>query len=291
MLTLPPQPAVTAALISAIVTISIFIIKGITGSFWDKYFHKYKIKIDHEYEQRKKIKEAISKYKVPLLSSAEDLNHRLWNFSTHCHKGWHILGPNESVGEKYYLQSFCYRLLAFLAWCKKFERESIYLDSTLSAKNDLTFVKYIKTMQNTFSNAFIFNGLNYDSEHATDHFFKDELAILVEHMITPEGVITFTDFKKIDKEHYQKMTLYISSILTSRNCNKWYLMNGFHFILMAFLSKYGYDYQKTELQKLKGLRKSQPQNIIAENLNVIVKQGKLDGCKEMKKAINVLLSI
>ncbi|EII9938834.1 hypothetical protein LHZ53_004023, partial [Escherichia coli] len=127
--------------------------------------------------------------------------------------------------------------------------------------------------------------------HATDHFFKDELAILVEHMITTEGVITFTDFKKIDKEHYQKMTLYISSILTSRNCNKWYLMNGFHFILMAFLSKYGYDYQKTELKKLKGLRKSQPQNIIAENFNAIVKQGKLDGCKEMKKAVNVLLSI
>lgn len=60
-------------------------------------------------------------------------------------------------------------------------------------------------------------------------------------------------------------------------------MNGFHFILMAFLSKYGYDYQKTELKKLEGLRKLQPQNIIAENFNAIVKQGKLDGCKEMKK--------
>lgn len=59
-------------------------------------------------------------------------------------------------------------------------------------------------MQNTFSNAFIFNGLNYDSEHATDHFFKDELAILVEHMITTEGVITFTDFKKLIKSTIKK---------------------------------------------------------------------------------------
>lgn len=284
------NPAIIAALVSAFVTVLLFFIKGVAGSFWSKYFHTYKIRIDHEYEQRKKIKEAISKYKTPLLDSAEALNHRLWNFSGNCHKNWHVIGITEDIHDKYYLQSFCYRILAFLAWCKKFERESIYLDSTLSVEDDLYFVKYIKTMQNIFSDTAIFNGINYESEYATDHFFKDDLASMTEFMITETGVITFAEFKKKSKEEYSRMISYILSIIAGRSCNKWYLINCFHFILMAFLSRYGYDYQITERDKLEKLHSLQPMNQLAINLKEIIERGKLEQCKEIKIAVNVLLT-
>ncbi|HCA7140251.1 TPA: hypothetical protein MX248_002078 [Klebsiella michiganensis] len=284
------NPAVISALVSGSITIILFFLKGVIGSFRDKHFHKYKIKIEHEYEQRKKIKEIISKYKTPLLDSAEILNHRLWNFSSNCHKGWHTLNINEDIHSKYYLQSFCYRTLAFLAWCIKFERESLFLDNTLSSKEDLYFIKYIKAMRNIFSDTSLFNGYNYDSEHDTDHFFKDNLVGMAESMITDTGIISFSKFKELDTKEYYKMVTYISTIMKGRECNKWYLINCFHFILMAFLSKYGYDFQITDKIKLENLYSQQPKNKLAINFRTIIERGMLNQCKEMKKSMSVLLA-
>ncbi len=284
------NPPIVAAIVSGVVTLTMFFLKGIIGSVWDKHFYEYKLKVEHEYEQRKKIKEAISKYKVPLLDSAEVLNHRLWNFSKNCDKGWHVLSRGKTVSDMYYLQSFCYRLLSFLAWCKKFERELIFLDSTLSDEDDLYFVKYVRTMQNIFSDASIFNGTNYNPAYAVDHFFKDELSGMVDFMINDNGVISFSEFKACNSDDYEVISNYLSSIIVSRNCNKWYLLNNFHFVLMAFLSRYGYDFQKTERSKLILLKESQPQNILSGNLKAMIEQGRLNQCKEMNKIIEVLLT-
>lgn len=284
------NPVIISAVVSATITLLIFLLKGITGSFWERYFHKYKIKIENEYEQRKKIKEAISKHKVPLLDSAESLNHRLWNFSNNCHKGWHVLRNNKNMADMYYLQSFCYRFLAFLAWCKIFERELIFLDSTLSVKDDLYFVKYIKIMQNIFSDTSIFDGLDYDSSHAVDHFFKDDLSSMIDFMIKDKDVISFSEFKSYEPEKYIYVSNYLSSIEKDRCCNKWFLLNNFHFVLMAFLSRFGYDFQKTERKKLIALKKHQPKNILSGNLKSIISRGKLNKCKNIKEVFNILLT-
>jgi hypothetical protein len=61
------DPKIIAALISAIVTVFMFIASSIVKSIWVKHFHNFKLKADHKYEQRKKIKEAISKHKVRLM--------------------------------------------------------------------------------------------------------------------------------------------------------------------------------------------------------------------------------
>ncbi|MDM3278916.1 MULTISPECIES: hypothetical protein [Enterobacteriaceae] len=282
--------AIISALVSAIVTLLIFLLKAIISYFRERSFHEYKIRIENEYEQRKKIKEAISKYKTPLLDSAESLNHRLWNFSKNCNEAWHIPHGDNNINNMYYLQSFCFRLLSFLAWCKIFERELIYLDSTLSVKDDLDFVKYIRTMQNIFSDASIFNGLDYDPTYAVDHFFKDHLSSMVDFMINDKSVISFSEFMKCDTEKYIAISNYISSITKERHCNKWYLLNNFHFVLMAFLSRYGYDFQITDRAKLIKFKMSQPENILSGNLNEIIIRGKLHKCKKMKEAIEVLLS-
>lgn len=283
------SPVFVSALVSAAVTLFMFFLKGVIGSFWERYFYKYKIKIENEYGQRKKIKEAISKYKVPLLDSAESLNHRLWNFSNNCHKEWHVLHADKNIGDMYYLQSFCYRLLTFLAWCKIFERELIYLDSTLSVEDDLNFVKYIRTIQSIFSDVSIFDGLDYDSAHAVDHFFKDDLSSMVDFMIKDNFVISFSEFKGCEIEKYTAVSNYLSSVTKERNCNKWFLLNSFHFVLMAFLSKYGYDFQMTERKKLIALKKSQPKNILSDNLNKIILRVRLNKCKKTREMVKVLL--
>ncbi|QSB41860.1 hypothetical protein JTY93_11205 [Pseudomonas hygromyciniae] len=74
------DPKVQSALIAAAVTIATLLLRAITKPIWERNFHKFKLESDYTYDQRKKVKEAISKHKVPLLNSAESLNHRLWNF-------------------------------------------------------------------------------------------------------------------------------------------------------------------------------------------------------------------
>ncbi|MBQ0398667.1 hypothetical protein J7S99_13800 [Providencia rettgeri] len=282
------NPTIVSALISGIVTISLFIIKGVFSSLWNKYFLAYKIKYEHSHEQKKKIKEAISKYKMPLLDSAESLNHRLWNFSSNCNQGWHKLKKDDIFSNKYYLQSFCYRFLVFYAWSLKFERELIFIDVTFADKNDLFFIKYIKFMKNIFCDATMMKNTGYNNEQATDHFFKDELISVVESMFSDSGVITYTEFKLRDKSEYIDVCNYISSISTDKVCNKWNLINCFHFTLMAFLSRFGYDYQRTDLFKLYKLQSLQTKNKLIENFNFIVSNAKLNSCKEMRKAMIIM---
>ncbi|MBO2659712.1 hypothetical protein [Shewanella algae] len=282
------DPKIIAAVVSGSVTLSVLILKGLTKPFWEKHFHHFKIRTEHRYEQKKKIKEAISKYKVPLIDAAESLNHRLWNFSGNCSKDWLTFKPKEKIKDKYYLQSFCYRYLVFFAWCRKIEKELVYLDSTLSDKDDLYFVKYLKTMQNIFCDVSLFDGRNYDSEHAVDHFFKDQLLSMADSLITESGVVSFSEFQTWNISKYKKVSDYFSTISKNQDCNKWFALHGFHFVLMAFLSKYGYDYQKTSKCKLEQLRDNTPQNLVANNLFELVRKSHLDKCKNMKVTMKVL---
>ena len=284
------DPKIVAALVAGFVTISLFVVKGVSKPFWETYFHKFKLKSDHEYEQRKKIKEAISKYKVPLLDSAESLNNRILNFSNNCEKDWLRFKDKEKIKDKYYLQSFCYRYLTFFAWCRKVEQEMVFLDSTLSDEEDLYFVKYLKAMKNIFCDVSIFEGLKYDDEQAVDHFFTDEMLSMADSLITETGVVSFSEFQSWNVNKYIKVVDYFSSISKGRDCNKWYVIHGFHFVLMAFLSKYGYDYQATSKENLKKLYSLTPKNKIANNLYTMLSEAHLDSCKNIEMSIGILRS-
>ncbi|MFA0464990.1 hypothetical protein AB4458_27990, partial [Vibrio sp. 10N.261.45.F1] len=84
-------------------------------------------------------------------------------------------------------------------------------DSTLSDEDDLYFVKYLKIMQNLFCDVSIFNGRNYDSEHAVDHFFKDQLLSMADSLITEKGVISFSEFQSWNISKYKKVSDYFST--------------------------------------------------------------------------------
>lgn len=176
----------------------------------------------------------------------------------------------------------------FFAWCRKFEKEVVYLDGTLSDEDDLYFVKYLKAMQNIFCDVSIFEGRNYDNEHAIDHFFKDQLLAMADSLITEKGVVSFSEFQCWNVKKYEKVCDYFSKISKDKDCNKWFALHGFHFVLMAFLSRYGYDYQQTSKQKLEGLRNKNTKNLVAENLLTLVKKARLEKCKHLNLAMKIL---
>ncbi|WP_282354624.1 hypothetical protein [Pseudomonas sp. PS01303] len=286
------DPKVQSALIAAAVTIATLILRAITSSIWERYFHKFKLESDYKYDQRKKVREAISKYKVPLLNSAESLNHRLWNFSKNAPEAWHIQRDGEHISDKYYLLSFCYRFLLFFSLCRKIDLELVYLDSTVSTEKDLDFLKYLKLFPQIFSDTEIFKGTGYNQSVATDHFFSDEFREFVREMSSDDKILSYSEFKKkIEEKEFIHLITYFSGVSVDYSCLRWQVLNSFHIILMAFLNDYGYDFQKTSKEKISGLAKSLPPNNLIKNAYIFIERACLNNNKEVRNAMSALTDV
>lgn len=286
------DPKVQSALIAAAVTIATLLLRAITKPIWERNFHKFKLESDYKYDQRKKVREAISKYKVPLLNSAESLNHRLWNFSKNAPEAWHTQRDGENISEKYYLLSFCYRFLLFFSLCRKIDLELVYLDSTVSTKKDLDFLKYLKLFPQIFSDTEIFKGTGYNQSVASDHFFGDEFRELVSKMSNDDKLLSYSEFiKKVEEKEFTNLITYFSGISADHSCLRWRALNSFHFILMAFLNDYGYDFQETSKEKMLGLAKSLPKNSLVENADAFIKRACLNKNKEVRNAMSALSDV
>lgn len=286
------DPKVQSALIATTATIATLLLQTITKSIWERNFHKFKLESDYKYDQRKKVREAISKYKVPLLNSAESLNHRLWNFSKNAPEAWHIQKDGENISDKYYLLSFCYRFLLFFSLCRKIDLELVYLDSTVSTKKDLDFLKYLKLFPQIFSDTEIFKGTGYNQSADTDHFFSDEFREFVREMISDDKMLSYSEFKKkVEEKEFTFLITYFSGISVNHSCLRWKALNSFHFILMAFLNDYGYDFQKTSREKISGLAKSLHPNTLIKNANTFIERACLNNNKEVRNAMSALSDV
>lgn len=277
--------------ISAIVTFIVLAFNWVIKPLWESYFHNYKLRSNHTYEQKKKVKEAISMNKISLIENAETLNHRLWNFSKKIGEGWHFYDESKG-GKAYYLNSFAYSFLAFFAWARKSEKEMIYIDSTVSEKEDLELIKYLKLMPQFFCNVEIFKGKGYDDSIDSDHFFRHEFNRVLDLMVVDGEIISFNVFlenkNKNDFNDYDKVYDYISSIEKNKKCLKWQSIQSFHFILMSFLTKFGYDFQKTSIYDLNKNSSGSPENSVIEGVDYLIKKMCLDGSEEIKNAVYAL---
>lgn len=282
------DPKIQAALIAAAVSVFVLILKGISRPLWERYFHTYKLEGDYRFEQKKQVREAISKHKIALLNAAESLNHRMWNFSENIPEGWHKV-DNSPVEEKYYLISFCYRFLLFFTICRDIERETLYLDSTVSTDTDLTFLKYIKLFPQLFCDVSIFKGFEYDKSLDSDHFYRDDFNAMLKKMYSNEKLLDFDEFKKLDLDNdFAKIIEYFSGVSSQRDCMRWQALNSFHFVLMAFINEYGYNFQVTSAKQFKKLTDDLPTNIITQNVDNFVKRSGLGKSKQLKAALNSL---
>lgn len=279
------DPKVVAALISAIVSVVTVLLSFLLKSFYDRHFHVFKLESEHEYEQRKKIKEVISKYKTQLLDAADSLNHRLWNFSANHKENWHTINNLKLLSEHYYLASFTYRMLVFFAWIRKVEEEMVYLDSTVASKQDLNFVKFLKLFPQILCDVALFDDLDYNNEYAKDHFFKNELLHVCDSFCLENGAIKFSEFKDNKNNTLQEalpIADFISGMSPEENRHRWDRLQALHFVLMMFLNSYGYDFQYTDKNKLSEIAGRTRPSKVTKNLKMLINRFQLLNVKEVK---------
>ncbi|PVV20149.1 MAG: hypothetical protein B6D78_11655 [gamma proteobacterium symbiont of Ctena orbiculata] len=252
--------------------------------------HASKLDQEHEYDQKKKIKEVISKYKVRLIDSAESLNHRMWNFNSNYGEQWHF-DTGKNVEDQYYLYSFVYRLLTFFSWCRLTEKDMIFLDSTVANKIDLDFVKFLKLLPQVMCDASLFDGLKYDHGHDTDHFFLNNFQSTLDQLYSEDGVISFDEFKnKITegKLDVSNIVDFISGLSPEEDRLRWYRLQVMHYTLLMFINSFGYDFQHTGATRIKELKGKHKVNPCLKNLEKMISKIKLNQNNEVAAILDGL---
>lgn len=281
------ETALLTVIISAGTSLLTLVITLSTKNWIERNFLIFKLRKEHEYEQRKGIKNVLSKYKVHLINSGEFLNHRLWNLSKNYSREWHNV-KGQYHYEGYYYQSSIYRTLRYFAWIKIIQNKLIFLDTTIATKEDLFFVKYLNYFPQLFQDTDLFDGFNYDTNHSKDHIYRDTFEELYTILINEDNVISFTAFKELFNEDYTKfipICKFIDNINPEEDRLRWDLIHCFHLVLMSFLSSYGYDYQQTSMQKLTTMIRSQRKCKIYKNLIATIQRNKLEKEKSIKLLI------
>lgn len=279
------------ALISAITSILVvFIFKPIA----DSGFHLFKLKQDYKSEQRRKVKVALAENKGKLLKSAEELNHRLWNFQENVSYNWHYVNGNYRI-ENYYIQSFVYRILSFYANIKILEDKLIFFDGTVATSKDMQMIKFFRLFQECFCDLFLFENIEYNKNIAKDHLFKGQLDNTIDAMIHNGQIISFSEFQNktvIDKS-FDYMFCFIDSISPNENRLRWGRIAIIHLTTIAFLNSFGYDFQYTNKTKIKKLFILYTQNsnleiftTIINNFRNILSRYKMKDQPEFKYILN-----
>lgn len=286
------DPKTVAALIAAAVSVVTVLLGFLFKAWFERYFLIFKLESEHRYEQKRKIKEVLARYKTELLNAGETLNHRLWNFSENYKENWHALPPPGGLSKHYYLASFVYRLLAFFAWVRRVETKMVHLDATIASKDDLHFVKFLRLLTHMFCDIELFSGLKYDKSHATDHFFHNNFQHMCECFLHDDDVISFAEFianKDKCADQSVPMVHFIGGMAPDENRLRWDRLEAFHYVLLMFMNSYGYDFQYTDESKMRELISRQPRpNRVVKNLNVLLSRMHLHRHKEVRKVVNAL---
>lgn len=282
---------VQTAIIAAVTSIITFIISFIIKPRIEQKSHQSKVEIEHEYEQRKKIKEVLSTYKTHVINAADSLKGRLNNLSHHYNEQWLSANGDYSNENDYYFQTTVYRILNFYAWSEIIEKKLIYLDTTIATESDLNFIKYLKAMKMTLQRGNLVKGIQEESKQEKDIIFRDTLDEMSFWMIKEDSVLSYTDFKNgIDQNisKYKNLCQFLDNISPEEDRRRWDRLYCLHLLLVAFLNTYGYDFQnqnnaKTEKQ-ITRIRKYD----IFPNLITYLEKYKLSNEIEIKKLTDIL---
>ncbi len=277
---------IQVVIISSITSLIVLLLGWLFKFLYERFSLSYKLKKEFQFEQKKRLKEEIAKNKTHLLNSVEALNHRLWNFTQNVNEGWHNVSEIEWFKKKdqYYINSFVYRFLCFIHWTIKTEKDTITVDTTIANKEDIRYLKWIKTFKDIFTDADLLQELGYDKAHDTNHFYKNDLIGYSKWIIENNQVIDFDDFKEKLKNNYKSLKPVIEYFSTIKDDDKDKNLNVlrcFHLLSIKFLNEYGHDYQITPKEKLNRITKMYKSKIkIKQGFSEFIAKSKLE--KEMK---------
>ncbi len=212
------------------------------------WIHGNKLEIEFKADQRKAIKTALSKYKVPLIKVCDEVNHRYWNFTENWSSTAYSPG-GEYVKAEYHFKSYIYRVLAVFAWIKITEDNLIYLDTTIASREELCILKYFRLLRETLTSSQMYKGFDRKYLAENDVFSKHQLDAMAEILIKENKVISYTTFE----ENYEAVLpvirpfcIFLDGINPNEDRLRWDRFQVFHFVLMAFLNKVGYDFQQVD---------------------------------------------
>jgi hypothetical protein len=280
---------VLPAVISAVTTVAVFFLTLMTKKFIDTRVLSSKLETEHKFDQRKKIKEVLAKHKVHLLSAAENLNHRMWNFSKNHDKGW-IKVNGDFKAEKYYLHSFAYRILCLFTWINQVQSDMIYLDTTIAQKQDLEFIKFLKIFPQIFCNLTFIEGVDADGNDAIDHFFRNNFDELSRCLQGEKSIKSYDEFvedlAQPDKNLIQLLQ-FLDGISPLEDRKRWDRLHCLNITLIIFLNNYGYDFQKTGIDKIEKILTIPKTSSLLKNYFNLLEEYNLHTNKEAKKIQNI----
>ncbi len=257
------SPQVQSALIAGIVAIVTALVTTVLATplrYWiDKLSLTHKLRSEYTYEQRKKWKDLVGRYKGRMLQTSEDLNHRIWNLYSNERYGWLRIGGRRSrIGYGYYFTTFVHRFISVYATIRQFEREQLYFDSAIADSDDFVFVHYIKAFNWAACSVELFRGLEYDISSASDHFYTESLRSASNGMIDKdERILSFDTLKSnLGKmKNLEVVIHYFDELNSSEKRFRWDRLVTIHLFLLAFMNKFGYRTQISSFEQFKSVAK------------------------------------
>lgn len=290
------SPQAQAAIIAAIVGLITGFVGPAVKHLWDRWSLRHRLRTEHEYSERKKLRELISKYHGRVLESAESLNHRLWNLQKNQGKGWLKLnGKYEEAAQHYYFRTTIHRMLTFLGQLKEFQDEAIYIDARIAEKTDVLFLMYAKALEWTLTDVALFDGLQYDPNNATDHIFKGHIWVACEACVRENTKFSLLEFENrlARKELVEELRpLYrFFDGLSADGSLRWDRMVAFHLLLCSFINTYGYPVQRTTTCQIDEIARSVRRSTILKNISNWWKNLGISSHKEGKRIVQQLVLI
>ncbi len=285
--------AFQVALISVSVSVLTFLLTNWLKNYFENKLLQRNLETEHKFEQQKKIKEAIAKYKVHLLTACEDLNHRFWNLSKNHHQNW-IDIEGDYGNEHYYFHSTVYKLLCLYYWVGKIKKEMIFLDTTIASNEDLEFIKFLKFFPNILCDLTFIVGKEANGNYAVDHFFRTEFEQLPDAIADKDEPITYSTYKtklKILKKDLSSLYSYIDGVSPNEQRMRWDRLHLLHLTTIIFLNNYGYDFQQTNETKIEEIITKPRVSLYLINYFKFYKEYKLDDNKEVKRVENIVKNL
>jgi hypothetical protein len=270
-----------AAIISACTTLVVLLLSWLWKLYYDRHSLNQKLKIEYTFEQQKSIKEEISKTKTPLLQAAENLNYRMWNLNSHKTEDWLSRTSDEWTKDgHHYIRSFAYKWICLIHWILEAEKSVGRYDATLSPKEDLLYLKYVKAIKFCLCDRLLIQDLNYASTDTTNHFYIDDLTKFADYIDCENGILEFHEFEqklKEDLKPVEKVFIFFSNTKHDAENKSMNMLRTLHLLVLSFLNEFGHQYQHTTQGKVfKLLREDYSDIAIRKDINLFMKRHKID---------------
>lgn len=132
------------------------------------------------------------------------------------------------------------------------------MDSTVADKDDIIFLKYVKTFKNLFCEFNLLSDLDYKQDDDSNHFFRNELKGYCSWVKINGKVVDFDVFVgklKYNYDDLEKVIEYFSKIDNNDYDKTLNILRCAHLLAVSFLNRFGHSYQHTGKEKMKTLKR------------------------------------